>query len=194
MERNYAVGLDLRGPISLSRSNHLMGYLRSSGLFVPEETLKQGLSVHTRTQDNVSIVFGEYAANFQQPGKTLEELEAVRCAIAVAAQLESITPPFEPQLKFNPNLVYIYVGTDSQGNKMLREDFMRNARRLQRALYSGGNFAYTELSGDFGILLGLKEDREGYTPKKEVRMNGAANPASSLDELLARIKQSKSSQ
>ena len=77
---------------------------------------------------------------------------------------------------------------------MLAEDFVPSAKALQRRLYRGGGIAYSESSGHFVVFLGIEKEIEAHSilsGKETIELEGTAQPASSLDELLTRLNRSQ---
>lgn len=195
MERIYTITLKFNQAIPHPVfETKFEDYINSSGLFVPEETAMRGATgtlLSTKSRDGVYVRFDWYHIRVES-ATYVEELEAIKNALRIAKQLESVTPPFNPALEFNPNVIYMFVGRDSKGKNMPARDFIPHAEALQRKLYYGGNIAYTESSGDFGFFFGVEEEIEAQpmlSGKEIVGSEGTAQPARSLDELLQRLGQ-----
>ena len=163
----------------------------SLGLFLQEETVLRGTAgtlLCTKHRDGNRLHLEGSSVHIGSAGY-VGELEAVQSAVTIAGQLESAKPPFNPPLVFDPNLVFLLVGKDSEGNAITYGDFEPNAAELQKALYGGGNFAYYESSGEFNIFLGLTKMFRLYRPNGLVGVGGKARRAASLEDLLARLRQ-----
>ncbi len=193
MERLYTVTLLFNPNTPFSSERKFGDYLLSLGLFIPDEPFIAGTHFFARTKDNgyVDINHGLSMLHSIKVGSAicLEELEAIKYALTITKQLESATPSFNPPLAFNPNLIYLFVGPDSEWSYNIQvENFLPNAKELQRRLYKGGNTAYGQSSGHFGIYLGVEDELNKYDIKV-IEVEGIAKPANSLDDLLIRLEQ-----
>lgn len=207
MKRNYVITLDFNPNKPHSQEtpyqeysvfiNRLKGYLLSLDLFSQDskETFIAGSHLFLMAKDGslVDITYpgSEYMLSSIKIGyrEPMEELEAIRHALMTAKQLELAKPPFDPKLTFNPNLIYLFVGADTEGNYTVYSNFIQNAKELQARLYGGGNIAYRESSGHFHMFLGIENEFRNKGITRVIEFEGAAKPANSLDELLARLEQ-----
>ena len=120
-----------------------------------------------------------------------EVLDAIELAVNLSKKVEGLNP-FNPRISLIPNKVDIFVGEDENREYMRYFEFLPIAKELQTRLYGGGNFAYTESSGHFSILLSINVENIDISNKYIVKNEGAAMPVESLEELLDRIQKSKS--
>lgn len=206
MERKYSVTLRFNPnqPHSLQTPwkeynlfvTEFKDYLLSLGLFDPnpETFFAAGSHIFARMDGGSIIDITHPGSEFAlssicvQSAKHLEELEAVKYALATARKLELARHSFKVPLSFNPNSMGIFVGEDPEGNYILYKEFIPNAKELQKRLYGGGNIAYGESSGHFSIFLGVEDEiRHSFSFSGIINTEGVAKPANSLDDLLSRL-------
>lgn len=185
MIRRYEVGLRLVNQIpDALLTTGFKDYIHSLSIFLPDKTLIGGSNLFLYTAEDICIRFTSSDFGFWYH-KPIDGLEAVKSALAMAKRLEIAQPPFNPSLKFNPNYIKILVDRDAQGDVHPIEDFLPHAIGLQKRLYHGGDITHFE---EPIVFLGTENLIKN--PRVLIaHVEGTAQPASSLDELLARLEQ-----
>lgn len=186
MQRSYSVALNLKSPSE--EAYHV-------GTSIVYDLLKAlNITNHAIISGDILAYTASGALYFTpnhvvfRPNGPLDAIRAIRFALSMAKQLEDVKTT-RHGLSFNPNFIYLTVGADSEGKRIGASDFTPEAQELQKKLYGGGNFGYSEPAG-LGVLLGTQEGIESSPgDKKIVELEGTSQPANSLDELLQRLGQ-----
>ncbi len=186
MQRSYSVALNLKSP---SEEAHYVGtisvYDILNALGITNHSSSSGYVLAYTA--NAALYFTSGHVVFRQ-NEPLDAIRAIRFALSMAKQLEDVKT-IRHGLSFNPNFIYLVVGADSERKYISASEFMPEAQELQKKLYGGGNFGFSELAG-LGVLLGTQEEIKSFPgDKKIVDAEGIAQPANSLDELLQRLGQ-----
>lgn len=185
MERNYSVGLRYRHPIEIK---YIERYLAKSGIFVPKEITKGGITLAIETTNGKLALFwpSEFYLGFSGSLEEAHILNSIKSTIETASGLKKI--------KFGPNLLTLSLGP-FDGEEQFKREFSQIAKNLQERLYLGGDVWYTESSDDFNLFLGTKKAMDVYTGGvqnkdiKKIEFESTSKPVLTLDELLNRIIQ-----
>ena len=137
------------------------------------------------THVDENIRFTELSFYYHFMGQLTEQslLSSLKSTIELARKLQG------RQLCFNPNLISLNLG-GFNGEAAFENEVGSIGSGLQNRLYGGGSIGYTQASNDFILYLGLEQEigqKQGVMEVKKIELEGTAQPANSLDELLARI-------
>lgn len=169
--------------------------LRKISLFAPTEPIKGGINLIMETTSGSDILFKPHSVTFQYKGPLGWDYlrDSIRESIRIAKVLETVRIGEKP-LGFNPNRLSSDIGNfDSE--EVFQREFGLTAQELQRRLYGGGSVAYYQSSMDFNVYFGTEQaiselviKTQGSLGTKKLEFEGQTQPASSLDDLLARLE------
>ncbi|MBI2541462.1 hypothetical protein HYV80_02020 [Candidatus Woesearchaeota archaeon] len=188
MERKYTVRIGSMNMIDLDRLRDEFQSGSFHDTFKPTEVFLGGsnLFIVTDTGDEIRARYQSIGYAFVGPLEQQNMLNAVKSALGVAKILTAFP------ISFNPNLLSLYLGHFSGGDAEFEKEMRPIAIALQKRLYGGGGIGYTQSSNDFSLDLGTEQEigeKQGILKVKKIEVEGAAQPANSLDELLDRLKQ-----
>lgn len=186
MRRSYTATLRLSAEINYySLRTGLAPYMHEQGWFVPQKTEVGGTNLFLYTQDDDCIWFARNNLNFCA-SLPVQDLEAIKAVLEWAKKIEELMPTFLSGFRFDPNFIGLAAPLNIGVECFTGELLEPNAILLQKTLYRGGDAARVE---EPAIFLGTEtekiiEEGRGYI---RIPIEGTAQPAQSLDELLQRI-------
>lgn len=187
MEKDYSVGIKSIGQINLDGLAHEFESGSFHDIFKPTENFLGGnnLLITTDSGEEFRVTYRGFRYAFANPLEQQNIFNAIKSALDAAKILANFP------LTFNTNLLSLYVGHFA-GEETFEREFGTIAGNLQRRLYRGGDVGYAQSSNDYNIFLGTEQEigkKQGILKIKKIEVEGTAQPANSLDELLGRLEQ-----